>query len=784
MALSVRALVESIYRSEDLFASGGSPARAQTGMLHHKNMQADRGEGYASEVALRYEYEDENIVLELSGRIDGLVETRDGFCIEEVKTTYISPLRVGEGQQVHWAQARCYAAIFAQQKGLSSVTVRLVYVTLPDEQRVTLEEVRRADELLEWMEKICAEYCAGLSLREQRVATARLSVSGMKFPYPTLRPGQRALMCAVFDTIEQKGYLMANAPTGIGKTIAALYPALKAWSRELCDKIFYLTARNTIRGVAAETLRGIIEDGVLLRGVILSAKEKVCLNSLPLACDPDTCPFAKGFYTRLDRSLEELPLQGCMDEEFIAQLARRHTLCPHELSLCIAQESDVVICDYNYAFDPRARIRRFFDEGGAYTLLIDEAHNLVDRARDMFSACIIEKTYADLKKMLPAKEGTPAQRSLRRAITALQKWFRALRRDMAENEVAAQCYAELDEEMVQDCLSVLQCLEEMRTAGSAGEYGALFDEAYFPLRNFLDLYAGMDATYGLYGETAARRLELHMQCLDPDEPLHRAYGSVESVVFFSASMTPFSYYQRLLGTRDMAETLDIASAFPQHNLGIYTLGLDTTYRGRDRSLEQLADALCAFARVHRGNYLFYFPSYAYMRKACEAFSQRSPAAVLLQHPGMDEAQRAAFLQEFEQEREESLAAFAVMGGIFGEGIDLVGDRLIGVAVVGVGLPQICLPRDMMRQYHDDLTEDGFSYAYVVPGFNRVLQAVGRLIRTPQDKGAALLIDKRFERRDYTRLYPPHWSHIQRLHTGQLSAKLEDFWHNGAGKPGR
>ncbi|MDD4797264.1 MAG: ATP-dependent DNA helicase, partial [Eubacteriales bacterium] len=541
---------------------------------------------------------------------------------------------------------------------------------------------------------------------------------------------------------------------------------------------------NTIRGVAAESLRSMTDAGALLRGVILSAKEKVCLHSAPLSCAPDLCPYARGFFTRLDDALAELPLQGCMDEAAIGELARRHMLCPHELSLCIAQESDVVICDYNYAFDPRARLRRFFDEGGAYTLLIDEAHNLVDRARDMFSAHIAEKTYADLKKLLPTKGGTPAQRTLRRAILALQKHLRTLRKDMAQDGVTARRYAQLDDEMVQDCLSVLQCLEQMRTAGSAGEYGALFDDAYFPLRTFVDIYAQMDATYGLYGDVSARRLELHIQCLDPDEQLHRAYQSVESVVFFSASMTPFSYYERLLGTRDMAATLDIASAFPQHNLGIYTLGLDTSYRARERTLAELCSALCSFVQARKGNYLFYFPSYAYMRSVCEEFSLRSSAKVLLQRSGMDEAERAAFLAAFDEEYDESLAAFAVMGGIFGEGIDLVGDKLIGVAVIGVGLPQICLARDMMRQYHDDLMEDGFSYAYAVPGFNRVLQAVGRLIRTPTDRGAALLIDKRFERADYARLYPPHWSHIRRVQAGQLSAKLEDFRQNGPAKPPR
>ena len=770
----IREFAESMFHPEDLVSSSFTKERAQLGMHYHKLRQQNRGSAYKSEVALEYTYETKSSRFVLSGRMDGLIEDEYSCIVEEVKTTYRNVDEIAEPSSAHLAQAKCYAAIYSELKGLETITVRVVYVSLVDEDAKELTFDYTAEELSDWLKSALSVYAARLEALRRRVDRAKKSVEKLGFPYDTKRIGQRQLMRDVYHAVESGKLLLANAPTGIGKTISTLFPTLKAWSRGYCEKIFYLTARNTIRRVAAQTVTDCVNAGAKIRAVVLSSKEKLCPNPEGVVCEPETCPYAKGFYERQEKALKKIPACGVVDEALVRTLSEKYTICPHEFMFTIAELSDCIIGDYNYAFDPRAMIKPFFDSPGEYSLLVDEAHNLVDRARYMFSGEIEETALRNLSRELKGNK----DKSIKKLATALKNVLAALKKIkllLTEAAVDSRVLEALDEELKKSLNTLLSKLEGMIEDGLSKNLGKYFADAYFPLRFFLELLETKDETYAITAELSYGRLALGIRCLDPSVRLKEAYKNMRSVVFFSATLTPFSYYKRLLGA-DEADILDIASAFPRENFGLYIVPLDTTYKGRGRTMPELCRALCGFFSKRTGNYLVYFPSYAYMREAADMLSGMG-IDCRVQSSDMDEVAREAFLSQFKEGNDTTIVGLAVMGGIFGEGIDLAGERLIGGAVVGVGLPQICMQRDIIRDYHDKNAENGFSYAYQIPGFIKVMQAAGRLIRTPTDKGAAILVDSRFMRPDYRELFPSHWSHAERVSPSEVGKRVDEFWQN-------
>ena len=646
------------------------------------------------------------------------------------------------------------------------------------------------------------------------------SLTALTFPFPAYRPGQRALAGEIYRAriagrSGQKGgtRLFCQAPTGIGKTISAIFPALKAMGEGSGEKLFYLTARNTTQTAAEDAVARLraAQPGLCLRSVTLTAKEKVCLHPDPEghpACLPELCPYACGYYDRLKDALSALlASSGCFDRAALAAAAQRFTVCPFELGLDLSQWCDVVVGDYNYLFDPVVHLKRFFDSAGDWIFLIDEAHNLPDRARAMYSAQL-EKT-----SLTEAKRGLGRGKSaLRTALNRADKAMLAARRscvrlapfsgkdpDRAEEPVQTTLlpetepalslppplyaregtvfFKELPAALLAPLRGILAPLQDWLEQNPEAETHAGLLELYFGLQDLLRTAERYDSHFVTRLTARGSQLELQLLCLDPAPFVSASLATGRSAALFSATLTPPGFYRSVLGCTD-ARAVALESPFPRQNLGLFGLPfLSTRYRDRQSSISAVSDALAQMARSRTGNYLAFFPSYAYLQQVHQDFAARYPdIPTLVQETGLDDAAREAFLAKFAPDPAQTLLGFGVMGGIFGEGVDLAGDRLIGCAIVGVGLPQVNPRQEMLRRYYDEEQGAGFDYAYRFPGMNKVLQAAGRVIRTPQDRGVVLLLDDRFALPEYTRLFPPHWQHIRYLDsTAALGAALKEFW---------
>jgi DNA excision repair protein ERCC-2 len=771
--IGVRDLVEFVLRRGDLKHEFAGSSRAVDAMRLHQRIQYSRPESYLPEVAVGREVDTPELTLVIGGRIDGVIA---GIVpvVEEIKTTRRDPAEaIAEENGLHWGQAKAYAFIYASAHGLDEIGVQLTYARL-DTGR--MREVRRTftlGELQAFFDDLVGRYlewarCIVGWHRQRDEAIRRL-----EFPYAAFRPGQREMLDAVERTLHSGGRSFLQAATGIGKTMAVLLPAVRSIAAQVSEKVFYLTARNTGRLAAEKALDELRAQGLKLKSLSLAAKEKIC--ACPgCACTPEECEVARGHYDRLPGARRAAFELDAWTREAVAGVARLHAVCPFELELDLSTWADLIVCDYNYAFDPTAYLRRFFgDEPGDYAFLVDEAHNLVDRAREMFSAELRRRPLLELRRAV--KGALPA---VYRTLGRVDRWMLAAHKRCAEAG-APVADREAPEELyplVQEFLSAAEAWLERNTPAPFRE--ALL-ERYFEAGAFLRVSERFDRSYAACYEAAGKELCARLFCIDPSQQLADALARGRTAVFFSATLAPFDYFKTLLAG-DSAETLVLPSPFPPDNLGVFIADrVSTYYRHRDRTRAEIARLALAFVRPQGGNYLLFFPSYAYLRMVLEEFRTHAPEIeVVVQESGMGEREREAFLARFDADNPRTLVGFAVMGGIFGEGIDLVGDRLSGAGIVGVGLPGVCLERELIRTYFDERIEQGFEYAYMYPGINRVLQAAGRVIRTDEDRGVVLLIDQRYGSDGYHRLLPGSWRPTAVRDGAALSALLESFWRPG------
>ena len=798
LRLPIRGLAEFLLRRGDIDAAGVNPDRAAEGARIHRQLQKrfrqQYGDAYQSEVSLSIQVEDEPFCYQLEGRADGILEEEGRLTVDEIKTT-LQPLEdmTEDSVPAHWAQAACYGFILSRQRDCPEVTLRLLYYQVEtQEERAFLRTLTR-QQLEQQVRQLLEQYRPWAALQRDWNAQRTASIQALRFPFGDYRPGQRQMATAVYRTIQRGGRLYCQAPTGIGKTISALFPAVKSMGEGLTQRIFFLTARTIGRQAALQAYDALSGQGLFLRCLTLTAKDKVCFLE-ERSCNPQDCPWAKGYYDRINPALLEL-LNGPPDltRERLEQHARQHRLCPFELALDASLFCDLIIGDYNYLFDPVVNLHRLMDAQSRSVFLVDEAHNLVDRAREMYTAMLEKSAFLTLKKQIPS-----TQRALRRALDQVSRGFLPLREAAAQQDGRALVLEDLEPDSPeaaawQELDSRLEKLDRKMTVWLEEHRGQTPPEGFLPLffslRFYLRIRELADEGYRHVCSASGSNAKVRLLCLDPSPQVDRCLRQGRAAVFFSATLTPSEYYISVLGGLPAPEPgpkdppvlrCVLPSPYPQENLGIFIAHrVSTRYQHREKSLPQLVQLLLTFCTAKPGNYLICFPSYHYLQQGLEALRPLLPddCTILVQQPSMSEEEREDFLEQFQPGGR--VLAFCVLGGLFTEGIDLRGDRLIGAAIVGVGLPQISRELDLLRRYYDQRPgrpPEGFAFAYQYPGMNRVQQAGGRVIRSEQDKGAILLVDDRFLLPEYRRLLPEHWSHQTVVnHSEALRQALEIFW---------
>lgn len=771
LRVGVRDLVGYVLRGGDLQQGFVGSRRAVDGIRGHQKIQRQRPAGYQAEVSLGYTHEAEGFSLKISGRVDGVLADTDGVLIEEIKTTSAPLERLRAAQDpTHWGQVKVYAYLFAIQEDLQRLTLRLTYYQLDTEECLELEREVDRGELQVFFDDLLARYLDWARTLWSWTRRRNAALAALAFPFEIFRPGQRHMAVDIYRRIRDGGHLMIEAPTGIGKTMGALFPAAKALGEGHVEKIFYLTARTTGRLTAHAAAEALNTEEACLKTLVLTAKEKICSHP-EAACTPDECPSARGHYDRVNAALGELFALELVAAEELSACAGRHQVCPFELSLDLALWVDCIVCDYNYVFDPRVRLRRFFEAGGGtHAFLVDEAHNLVDRAREMFSASLNKKAVLALRREL--KHDQPG---LYKTLGRINAWMLKARK-ACDAKGGAHAEASAPEALYPHLRDFHRRSEAVLAEKKSAAYSEVLLEQYFAVHRFLRVSEQFDDAYRTCYRQEGRDLDLRLFCLDPARQLGEVLEACRSAVFFSATLRPEDYYRHLLGLAAETDVVGLPSPFPQENLAIFIDSrVSTHYRDRSRTCAAVAEGILRMVGG-KGNYLVFFPSYAYLKMVHAVLTERAPELEMqVQTPSMSEAARVAFLDYFHSESEAGCVGLAVMGGIFGEGIDLVGGRLTGAVIVGVGLPGICMERDLIRDYFNARRRDGFAYAYTYPGITRVLQAAGRVIRTASDRGTVLLMDRRYGTPRYGRLLPTHWQVRPSPGGDGLEGQLRDFW---------
>ncbi|MBS4219879.1 ATP-dependent DNA helicase [Bacillus sp. FJAT-49711] len=748
--VAVRPLVEYVYRSGSIESGFRSVTTLTEGTKAHRKLQKDYDEDDESEVFLQTEMVYDHLLFVIEGRCDGLLRTKEGFTIDEIKSTSGSLQNITEDTYpVHWAQAKCYAYMYTRQQTLKEMNVQLTYFQKESEETKKFIKSYSFQELEDFIFTLLESYAPYAKWLKEHERELKNSARDLQFPYESYRKGQRQLAGAVYKTIVEKKTLFATAPTGIGKTISTLFPAVKAIGEGDLKKIFYLTARTTTRQTAEEAFRLMENKGLNVKSVTITAKDKICFTEEKL-CTKEHCPFADGFYDRINEAvLDILSNEKEMSREVIERYARKHMVCPFEYSLELAYASDAVICDYNYIFDPRVSLKRIFDETKKQTvLLVDEAHNLVDRARDMYSASLDKRMFLELKRLYKHSQVFESAK-------LINDFFIRLRKQTEGEQY--QVLQEVDEEFNELIEKFIEDAEQELFNGNEREGGQALLDAFFAALSWSRIVKLYDEQYVAYVEVNRNEVMIKMFCLDPSTVVYQAGKSFKSRVYFSATLSPLQYFLLMLGGKEDDYTVSIPSPFSKEQTDVRVHPLSTRFRDREGSVLPIVQSLEAVIKNSPGNYIIFFPSYQYMNRVFEEWTScNTGIPTIIQGPGMTEYERENFLIKFQSDQKESLLAFAVLGGIFSEGVDLKGDRLNGVFLVGVGLPQIGIERELIKDYFSRNGQNGYDIAYVFPGMNKILQAGGRLIRTETDTGIIMLFDDRYLQPKYKKMMPDEW----------------------------
>ena len=838
--VSVRQLVEFILRegSIDNRKSGGADTAMQEGSRIHRMLQRRMGSEYHAEIGLQYTWSTPEYDIIIEGRADGIIdynwgehnvtshEITDVFVIEEdaqdkelpvsrkqekvmideIKGTYRELKRIAKPAGVHLAQAKCYAYMYAAENQIEHIGVRMTYCHIETEELKYFHEDYTFLELKQWFDELMQEYKKWADFQFAWNGIRTDSIRQLQFPFP-YREGQKELVTYVYQTIYHKRKLFLEAPTGVGKTISTVFPAVKSMGEGMTEKIFYLTAKTITRTVAQECFGLLQENGLRMKTIILTAKDKICFmkqeevqeeaalaeRTGEVECNPDACPYANGHFDRINEAMYDLLThEEHFTREKVMEYALRYQVCPFEFSLDMSLFSDAVICDYNYVFDPRVYLKRFFADGIGkrnYVFLIDETHNLLDRGREMYSAALFKNAFLHTKRLI--KDVAP---KVAAHLDKCNKELLAMKR---------QCESYRKEKNIDGFVVALNRL-----------YGAIDDfldehdtfpnkkellEFYFETAHFLNMYEIMDENYVVYSQLMDDGdFMLKLFCVDPSRNLRQCMQKGRSAILFSATLLPIQYYKKLLGGEPTDYEVYAKSAFDENKKALL-IANDVTSKYTRRSEEEfhrIARYIYEVVRQRHGNYMVFLPSHLFLEQVYDCFMEvyydADTMECIVQEDYMSEAKREEFLQRFQgnegcdladridfeiEEADESiLIGFCVMGGIFSEGIDLKRDSLIGAIIVGTGIPQVGCERQLLKEYFDAQGENGFDYAYRYPGMNKVLQSAGRVIRTAEDIGVVALLDERFLEAQYRRMFPREWSRYEIVNVAQIAQRVEYFWN--------
>ncbi|MBR6469691.1 MAG: ATP-dependent DNA helicase [Lachnospiraceae bacterium] len=775
ISISVRDLVEFVLRTGDIDnrrKSGQDINLMLEGARIHRMIQKGMGADYDAEVYLKKFIHLDDFDIMIDGRADGIISDDDRYIIDEIKTLYTDLDRLKAPVPVHLAQAKCYAYIFADERGLKEITVRMTYVNQITLDTKYFHETYTYHEIAAWFDSLIESYKRWGRFQFEFKKIRDDSIAGVGFPFE-YRKGQKELTSQVYRTIYHGRKLFLEAPTGVGKTVSTVFPSVKALGSSLADKIFYLTAKTVTRTVAAECFDILREQGLRLKSVVITAKEKICPLDKP-ECNPDTCERAKGHYDRINDAMYDLLInEDSFTREKITEYAEKHCVCPFELCLDMSLFSDTIICDYNYVFDPNVYLRRFFSDasGGSYIFLVDEAHNLVERGMNMYSAALLKEDFLVIKRLV--KEADPR---LDRALGACNRKLLLLKREC----VSCMVLDSIDDII----LSLNKLMARFETFLDEQEHFAHMDEVldmYFKVRHFINMYDNMGADdYRIYcRHTGTGDFMLKLLCINPSESLKRRLEKGRSCIYFSATLLPVKYYKDMLGAGEGDYEVYAESVFDPSKRGLFIANdVSSKYtRRNEKEYDTIAAYIADICGAKEGNYMVFFPSHAFLECVLKAYVEgyrTDNVRLLVQGSTMNEEEREEFLSGFKT-NDGTLIGFCVMGGIFAEGIDLKNDSLIGALIVGTGLPMVSEERGILKEAYELSGLNGFDYAYRYPGMNKVMQAAGRVIRTADDVGIVALLDERFLLPEYLKMFPREWKNYERIRISTASEAVAEFW---------